>query len=60
MDEEKPAMEYEEAVEADFERRLSEPLPNESTDFDPSRHADRKGGIRPGVQPYGISSVYRF
>jgi hypothetical protein len=60
MDEERPVMEYEEAIEADFERRLSEPLPNESTDFDPSRHSDRKGGIRPGVQPYGISSVYRF
>ena len=60
MDEERPVMEYEEAVEADFERRLAEPLPNESTEFDASRHSERKGGIRPGVQPYGLTSVYRF
>jgi hypothetical protein len=60
IEEEKPAMEYERALEAEFERRLAQPLESESTEFDPRRHAREKGSIRPGVKPYGLASAYRF
>jgi len=60
IEEERPSMEYEKAMEAEFERRLSQPLGDESTEFDPRRHAEEKGSIRPGVKPYGIASAYRF
>jgi len=60
IEEERPSMEYERALEIEFERRLSEPFEDESTEFDPRRHAEEKGSIRPGVKPYGLASAYRF
>jgi len=60
IEEERPSMEYERAMEIEFERRLSQPLESESTEFDPRRHGKQKGSIRPGVKPYGLASAYRF
>ena len=60
IEEERPAMEYQAALEREFERRLSQPLESESTEFDARRHAEQKGSIRPGVKPYGLASSYRF
>ena len=61
IENEKPLMEYEEAFAKEEEERLSQPLPGESTEFDPDKyHAVKKGSIRPGIQPYGLSSVYRL
>ena len=44
----------------EFEKRLTEPDEEESTEFDAKRHAVEKGSIRPGLKPYGLSSVYRL
>tara|TARA_A100001515_G_scaffold130756_1_gene118161 strand:+ start:142 stop:726 length:585 start_codon:yes stop_codon:yes gene_type:complete len=63
MEIEKPEIEFEEAFEKEQEQRLADPLPGESTEFDPERHADQKGSIQTGKYPYGIgkySAVYRL
>ena len=61
IEDEKPLMEYEQSFAKEEERRLSQPLPGESTEFDPRKYHDiKKGSIRPGIQPYGLSSVYRL
>jgi hypothetical protein len=54
-----PYAEYEKAYEREQEERLTEPLPDESTELDPDRHSDKKGSVRPMIQ-YGISSIYRL
>jgi len=54
-----PYAEYEKAYELEQEKRLTEPLPDDSTEFDPDRHSEKKGSVRPMIQ-YGISSVYRL
>ena len=60
IEEEKPYFEYMEAYEKFQEDRLTEPDESESTDFDPSRHAQEKGSIRPMYirSPYGINFAY--
>ena len=60
IEEERPYFEYERAFERAEEERLTEPGPEDSTDFDPERHAHTKGSLRPGVKPYGIAAVYRI
>ena len=60
IEEERPYFEYETAYEDAEEKRLTEPGPEDSTDFDPERHATSKGSLRPGVRPYGIAAVYRI
>ena len=60
LEEEKPYYEFETAFEAEEERRLAEPGPEDSTDFDPERHNSKQGSIPPMVQAYGISSIYRI
>ena len=60
IDGEKPYFAYEKAFYDDFEKRLVEPDQDESTDFDPKRHSDEKGSIRPGLKPYGVSAIYRL
>ena len=59
IEEEAPLIEFEQAFEAEQERYLSEPLPDESTDFDAKRHSTSKGSIRP-LHKYGLSSIYRI
>ena len=61
IEDEKPYFEFEKAYDAEFEQRLLEPSPEESTDFDPEKyHDENKGSIRPGVRPFGIANIYRL
>ena len=57
---EKPHFAYEKEFYDEFEKRLTEPDEEDSTDFDPKRQAAEKGAIRTGIQPYGISAIYRL
>jgi hypothetical protein len=60
IESEKPYIEFEKAFEKAEEERLSDPGPEESTEFDADRHDSQKGSLRPGMKPYGIASVYRI
>ena len=61
MEEEKPYFEFEKTYDEEFEKRLSDPGPEDSTDFDPEKyHGAEKGSIRPGVRPFGIANIYRL
>jgi len=62
IEHERPRQEFEKAFDREQERRLSEPLPDESSEFDPKRHNKKKGSIQPGWMPYGLSTamVYRL
>jgi hypothetical protein len=46
----------------EFEKDLTEPDEDDSTELGEVPHAGQKGSIRPGYiySPYGISSVYRY
>jgi hypothetical protein len=58
IEEERPYYEYERAMEDEMEKRLAEPSPEESTEFDPDRHGDKKGSMtRARV---GLTAVYRM
>ena len=48
--------------EEEFEKSLTEPDEDDSTELGEVPHADQKGSIRPGYiySPYGISSLYRY
>ena len=62
IEKERPQIEFERSFEREQEQRLAEPLPDETTEFDPAKyHDDKKGSIQPGHQPYGISAstIYR-
>tara|TARA_R100000664_G_C2736217_1_gene125634 strand:+ start:114 stop:692 length:579 start_codon:yes stop_codon:yes gene_type:complete len=61
MEEEKPYFEFEKSFDEEFEKRLADPGPEESTDFDPEKYHDaEKGSIRPGIRPFGIANIYRL
>jgi hypothetical protein len=60
MDDEKPYFEFEEAFYDRFEKELTAPDEEDSTNFDPKRQAAEKGSIRPGMQPYGLTALYRL
>jgi len=61
IEEERPYFEFEKAYDENFEKRLAEPDPEESTDFDPEKYHDPdKGSIRPGIRPFGIANIYRL
>ena len=49
------------AFEKEQDRRLTAPSEEESTEYDPGRHSDTKGTLRPNYirSPYGMSFVYR-
>lgn len=57
---EKPYFEYLEKFEQLEEDRFTEPSDEESTDFDPTRHAEKKGVLRPMYirSPYGLNFAY--
>lgn len=60
IEEEKPLYEFEKAFEEEEERRLLEPDPEESTEFDPEKyHGQEKGSLRPAIKPFGIANIYR-
>jgi hypothetical protein len=60
LDIERPHFAYEQAFYDEFEKRLTEPDEENSTEFDPRRQAAEKGSIRPGTQPFGLSAIYRL
>ena len=60
IDLEKPHFAYEKEFYDEYEKRLTEPDEEDSTEFDPKRQAAEKGSIRTGLQPYGISAIYRL
>lgn len=59
---EKPYFDYLEKFEKMQEDRFTEPSEQESTDFDPSRHAEKKGVLRPMYirSPYGLNFAYGY
>jgi len=61
IEEEKPYYDYVEMFEKEQEKRLTAPDEDESSEFDPSRHADTKGTLQPIYirSPYGMSFTYR-
>tara|TARA_Y100001973_G_C5202140_1_gene338689 strand:+ start:2128 stop:2721 length:594 start_codon:yes stop_codon:yes gene_type:complete len=60
IEKEKPKYLLRKAYEEEDERKLTEPGPKDSTEFDPERlHKAQKGAHRPIMRPYGISSIYR-
>jgi hypothetical protein len=60
VDTEKPHFAFEEEFYKEFEQSLTQPDAEDATTFDPSRQAPEKGSIRPGLQPYGVASIYRL
>ena len=61
IEQERPQIAFEERFEIEQEKRLSEPLPDETTDFDPDKyHDDKKGSIQPGHMPFGISATTTY
>jgi hypothetical protein len=61
IDAERPLMEFEKAWNEEEEERLTDPGPEDSTEFDPEKYHDaRQGSIPPNGQAYGISSIYRL
>jgi len=59
---ERPYFDYLEKFEQMQEDRFTEPSEEESTDFDPSRQAERKGVLRPMYirSPYGLNFAYGY
>ena len=57
---EKPYFELDEHWAIEHEQSLTDPDPEESTEFDASRHSADKGSIRPGLKPFGIANIYRL
>lgn len=60
IDKERPYFAYEEQFYDEFEKSLTDPDEEDSTEFDPARHSEMKGSIRPAVQPYGLAAIYRL
>mgnify|MGYP003125538447 FL=1 len=61
VEQERPYFEYLDAFEKYQDDRLTDPSEADSTEFDPSRHSDTKGTMRPIYirSPYGMSFTYR-
>jgi len=60
LEKEKPYLEFEKAFDKAEEKRLADPAPEDSTEFDAERHHNQKGSLRPGNKPYGIANIYRL
>tara|TARA_R100000808_G_C2146375_1_gene154297 strand:- start:1995 stop:2567 length:573 start_codon:yes stop_codon:yes gene_type:complete len=61
VEDERPSFLTRKAYEEEEERRLTEPGPEDSTEFDPKKYHDtQKGSIRAAMRPYGIGSIYRI
>lgn len=61
VEEERPYFEFMDAFEKYQEERMTEPTEEESSEYDPARHSDTKGTLRPIYirSPYGMSFTYR-
>ena len=62
IEEEKPYYTFEREYQKQIEKRLSDPLPDETTEWNPEKyHDEKKGSIRTDRHGmYGIASVYRL
>lgn len=62
IDEEKPYYTFEREYQKNLEKRLADPLPDESTEWNPEKyHDEEKGSIRSDRHGlHGIASVYRL
>jgi len=61
VEDERPNFLTRKAYEEEEERRLTEPGPEDSTEFDPEKYHDtQKGSIRAAMRPYGIGSIYSW
>tara|TARA_A100001515_G_C4557340_1_gene205418 strand:+ start:32 stop:607 length:576 start_codon:yes stop_codon:yes gene_type:complete len=62
IEEEKPYYTFEREYEKQVEKRLSDPLPDESTEWNPEKyHDEEKGSIRSDRHGlHGIASIYRL
>lgn len=61
LDEEMPTQIMMKHYEEEEERRLLDPDPADSTEFDPEKHHNaQKGSLRPNMRPYGIGGIYRI
>ena len=61
VENERPYFEYLDAFEKQQEKRLTDPSEEESSEYDPGRHSDTKGTLRPIYirSPYVMSFTYR-
>ena len=62
LETERPYFEYLEKFEKIEEERFTDPSEEESTDFDSTRHAEKKGVLRPMYirSPYGLNFAYGY
>ena len=61
INEERPLAEFEKAWNDEEEKRLTDPGPEDSTDWDPEKfHDTRQGSVPNTGVGYGISGVYRL
>jgi hypothetical protein len=60
MDSEKETFDYEDNMEREEEKYLTEPTPEDSTELGEVPEAPRKGSIVPGINPYGLAGVYNL
>ena len=62
IEEEKKFVDFDDEVEEEWEKGLTEPDQDDSTELGEVPQSSQKGSIRPGYiySPYGISSIYRY
>tara|TARA_A100001515_G_scaffold144543_1_gene148945 strand:+ start:2056 stop:2625 length:570 start_codon:yes stop_codon:yes gene_type:complete len=60
IEEERPYLEFEDDIEEAYEERMTDPTPEESSEFDPRRHSTKKGSVRPELRPYGLYTNYVY
>ncbi len=60
IEKELPFYEDQKEYEKQTEASLLDPEEDEYTEFDPSRHEEEKGSLRPAYQQYGIGAIYRL
>ena len=62
IEEERPYYTFERNYEKELERQLTEPLPDESTEWNPDKYHDEEKGtrVKDPYHYYGISSIYRM
>ena len=60
IEEEMPFYKDQKEYEQQMEKSLLDPEPDEYTEFDPSKHAEEKGTLRPAQRQYGIGAIYRL
>ena len=60
IEEELPFYASQKEHEKDMEQMLLAPEEDEYTEFDPSRHAEKKGSMQQHIKHHGIGAIYRI